>query len=515
LLKDIDLAVDRINKAIKNQERMMIFGDYDVDGVSGATILYLGLKELGANISVRLPHREKDGYGLNTRVLDECSQAEVKVVITVDCGISNVKEVEYGKNLGLDIIITDHHSIPPVLPSAYAIINPKQTDCSYPEKEIVGSVVAFKLICALFDQNLKAKTYLPSFLDLAALATVADCAPLRGENRLIVKQGLLQFANTQHRGLRKLAESYELLPPLTQNPQPSTLNYKPLSSYHLGFLIAPCINAAGRLEDPMIAFKMMIGDTEKAMELRQMNLDRQEIVRTALQEAMEQVEKHHQNDPILIFWAENWQPGIIGLLAGRLCEKYYRPVICLTRHEEKYVGSCRSIPEINIVEKLQAHEDLFLNYGGHAQAAGLSISPGKLEELRTRLIDEVQKQIDEKPIQPYLSLDTEIMENEIDLETVESIKSLEPFGMGNPTPKFLFKNIEIKQVRAVGQDKTHLQFGFQHRGRPFKGIAFQFAEHEAKIKEWDTVDIACQLNRNEFRGNVTVDLQVVDMRKSL
>jgi len=264
----------------------------------------------------------------------------------------------------------------------------------------------------------------------------------------------------------------------------------------------------------MIAFKMMIGDTEKALELRQMNLDRQEIVRTALEEAIEQVEKFHQDDPILIFWAENWQPGIIGLLAGRLCEKYYRPVICLTRHEEKYVGSCRSIPEINIVEKLQANEDLFLNYGGHAQAAGLSIVPEKLEELRTRLIHDIKIQIDESPIQPYLSLDTEIMVNEIDLETVENIKTLEPFGMGNPTPKFLFKDVEIKQVRAVGQEKTHLQFGFQHQGRPFKGIAFQFAEHEDKIKEWKKVDIACQLNRNEFRGNVSVDLQVVDMRRA-
>src|SRR5690606_29747753 len=283
LLKDIDIAVGRITKAIKDQERIMVFGDYDVDGVTGATILCLGLKELGANVSVRLPHREKDGYGLNTQFLDECSQASVKVVVTVDCGISNVKEVEYGKNLGLDIIVTAHHSIPPVIPDAYAVINPKQPVCSYPEKEIVGSVVAFKLIYALFEtapiENWKLK--IENLMDLAALATVADCAPLRGENRPIVKNGLLQFANTKHRGLRTLLESYQLAS-------------KPLTSYHLGFNIAPCINAAGRLEDPLIAFKMMIGDTEKAMELRQMNLDRQEIVKSALAEALEQVEKDHR-----------------------------------------------------------------------------------------------------------------------------------------------------------------------------------------------------------------------------
>jgi single-stranded-DNA-specific exonuclease len=508
-LKDVDKAVHRISSAIKNMERIMIFGDYDVDGVTGATILYLGLKQLGANVSVRLPHREKDGYGLNTRVLDECVQAGVSIVITVDCGISNVKEVEYGNSLGLEIIVTDHHTIPPVLPNAYAIINPKQIDCSYPEKEIVGSVVAFKLICALFEHlsspttyNLQPTTYL---LDLAALATVADCAPLKGENRLIVKKGLLQFANTQHRGLRKLAESYELI------SGPGSR----VTSYDLGFKIAPCINAAGRLEDPLIAFKMMIGDTDKAIELRQMNLDRQEIVKTALAEALEQVENHHRDDPILIFWAENWQPGIIGLLAGRLCERYYRPVICLTRHEAKYVGSCRSVPEINIVEKLQEHEDLFLNYGGHAQAAGLSIAPEKLEELRSRLIADIGQQVKENPIQPYLSLDTEISVDEIHLGTVEKIKTLEPFGMGNPAPKFLFKNVKIEQMRPVGADKTHLQFQFRHEGSFFKGIAFQFAEHEAALKQWETVDLACQLNRNEFRGQVTVDLQVVDARKSL
>ena len=225
LLKDLKKSVERIQSAIQKKERIMIFGDYDVDGVTGATILYLGLKELGANVSVRLPHREKDGYGLNTHVLDECSQAEVKVVITVDCGISNVKEVEYGNNLGLDIIITDHHTIPPALPNAYAIVNPKQTDCEYPEKEIVGSVVAFKLICALFETtNYELQT--TNYLDLAALATVADCAPLRGENRTIVKKGLLQFANTQHRGLRKLAESFDLLPSSSLNYRPSTIDHR-------------------------------------------------------------------------------------------------------------------------------------------------------------------------------------------------------------------------------------------------------------------------------------------------
>jgi single-stranded-DNA-specific exonuclease len=501
-LKDIEKAVQRLSKAIENNERIMIFGDYDVDGVSGASILYLGLKKLGAQVSVRLPHREKDGYGLNTKVLDESKELGVSLLITVDCGISNVEEVKYGNKLGLEIIITDHHSIPPVLPEAYAILNPKQVNCEYPDKEICGSVVGYKLIIALFER-LNPELNHREFIDLAALATVADCMPLKGENRYIVKEGLLQFKQTQHRGLRTLLESYELT-----NPE------KEIKSYHLGFNIAPCINAAGRLEDPLIAFKMMMGDTEKALELRRINNERQDVVKVALEEAMIQVERDHLEDPILVFWADNWPPGIVGLLAGRLCERYHKPVICLTRHEDKFVGSCRSIPQINIVERLQANEDLFLNYGGHAQAAGLSIKEENLEELRSRLIDNINEYIKENPIIPTLSLDTEVKEKEISLENVSALNSLEPFGMGNPKPKFLLKGVKLNFARAVGKDKTHLQLGINTGTQDLKGIAFQMAEHKAQLESWGELDIVCQMNKNEFRGKTTVDLQVLDARPS-
>ncbi|MDP3975820.1 MAG: single-stranded-DNA-specific exonuclease RecJ [bacterium] len=513
-LKDIDKAVARLERALKDQERIMIFGDYDVDGVTGASILYLGLKDLGALVSVRLPHREKDGYGLNTRVLDECKQLGVPIVITVDCGISNVKEVEYGKELGLDIIITDHHAIPPQLPKAFAILNPKQVDCQYPEKNICGAVVAFKLLMALSERIKSTVADLSdTFLDMAALATVADCMPLTGENRLIVKRGLLQFQQTKHRGLRTLLQSYNLI----NNPKLQTTNYElrtpTINSYDLGFKIAPCINAAGRLEDPMIAFKMMMGDEETALQLRGINEERQEVVKSALEEASAQVERDHLNDPILIFWGETWQPGIIGLLAGKICEKYHKPVICLTRHEHKYVGSCRSIPEINIVETLQRHEDLFLNYGGHAQAAGLSIAPQRLDELRQRLIAEVAAFMKKNPIEPYLSIDTEILAEEITLKNTQLLDRLEPFGMGNTKPKFLLKNLTIAEARPVGKDQTHLQLQLSNGKQVFKGIAFQMAEHQQTLRDWKTVDLVCQLNRNEWNGKTSVDLQVVDARK--
>jgi single-stranded-DNA-specific exonuclease len=502
-LKDIEKAVIRIQEAIQKKERIMIFGDYDVDGVSGASILFLGLKELGAQVSVRLPHREKDGYGLNTKVLDESNKLEVSILITVDCGISNVKEVAYGNNLGLDIIITDHHAIPRVLPEAYAILNPKQNDCKYPDKEVCGSVVAFKLIDALFEKNDSDLFDISKYIDLAALATVADCMPLKGENRLIVKKGLLQFKQTKHRGLRTLLESYELT-----NPE------KEIKSYHLGFNIAPCINAAGRLEDPLIAFKMMMGDSEKAMELRRINNERQDIVKEALEEAIQQVKRDHMNDPILVFWADNWQPGIVGLLAGRLCERYHKPTICLTRHEEKFVGSCRSIPQINIIKLLQENEDLFLNYGGHAQAAGLSIKEKNLKELRKRLIKNISSFLKKNPIIPSISIDTEIRANEISLENVSALNQLEPFGMGNPKPKLLLKDVQLDFARAVGKDKSHLQLGLLLGNQKIKGISFQMAEYKDQILMWRKVDVICQMNKNTFRGNTSVDLQVIDVRPS-
>ncbi len=505
-MKGMKKAIERIAQGIKDEERIMIFGDYDVDGVCGASILYLGMKELGANVSVRLPHRERDGYGLNMKVIEECLELGVKILITVDCGISNVKQVAYGMSKGIDVIVTDHHSIPNVLPKAFAVLNPKQKDCEYPEKEIVGSVVAFKLLSALSAHHQQPTTsnQLYQFLDLAALATVADCAPLRGENRLIVKLGLEQMRETKHRGLRKLLDSY-----------PDTSNQKPITSYHLGFKIAPCINAAGRLEDPMMAFSMMLGDEAMALELRELNEERQGIVKSALEEALKIVEQKHSKDPVIVIWHQQWQPGIIGLLAGKLCEHYGRPAICLTLHGDKYVGSCRSIPEINIVDELRQCEDLFIGYGGHAQAAGLSILEKNLEPFRNRLHRSIGERLKDRPLEPALFIDTEIMPEEISLATSRQLTSLEPFGMGNHKPKFLLKAVTVLETRIVGKDLTHLQLSLAtSEGEVMKGIAFQMAEHQSMLESWKIIDLVCQLNKNEWNGKVSIDLQLVDARQS-
>lgn len=545
LMKNMEKAVERIQYAMNHEERIMIFGDYDVDGVCGSSILYLGLQELGADVSVRLPNRERDGYGLNTKVIDECLELGVKVLITVDCGISGVEPVAYGMSKGIDIIITDHHSIPPELPKAFAILNPKQKDCNYPEKEIVGTVVAFKLLTALFfviptkperrteeslvtlkisdsftrpqhllQGNLIAMT---KYLDLAALATVADCAPLQGENRLIVKMGLEQMRNTQHRGLRKLLESYDLAPKASDSIQQSSrqesYKLKALSSYHLGFLIAPAINAAGRLEDPMIAFRMMLGDEEKALELRRLNEERQMIVEGALEDALMQAEEWKEK-PALILSSEFWSPGIIGLLAGKLCEKYERPAICFTKVQNKLVGSCRSTRDINIVEWLSKYKNLFIGYGGHSQAAGLSIQEENLGVFREDILRDLEVFRKENPFSSELIIDTELKAEEISLEKARNLKKLEPFGMGNPKPKLLVKHGRIQDLRIVGREGSHLQLQLRVGNMNVKAIAFQMGEYKKTLENWSTVDLVSTLEENTFQEKTSIQLNITDMRPS-
>lgn len=498
LLKNIDKAVTRLEAAITNQERIMVFGDYDVDGVTGATIIYLSLKHLTNQVSIRLPHRERDGYGLNMKVIDECHQNDVKMIITVDCGISNVKEIAYAESLGINVIITDHHDIPLELPNAYAILNPQQKDCEYPEPKICGAVVGFKAMQALFEHVGRSANELDKYMDMAAMATIADCMPLRGENRLIVKRGLKQFEQCEHRGLKKLVDL--------------RLEGKRITSEGIGFFVSPSINAAGRITEPTFALDMMIGNSEaaekRAEELVAINEERRKIQKNHLSSFIEQADPEAT---IHIHWSDEWPGGINGLLAGELCKKFHRPAICLAKSEEHYTASCRSIPGINILEVLQKHEDLFIKYGGHAPAAGFSIKPEKLEEMKARLTQEVETLLQENPIIPTLHLETELNPEELTLESVQSIMQLEPFGMGNPKPQFLVSGFEVVETRPVG-DGTHLSMTLKKGEQSYRCIAFGKAEHEEQLKAWKHIDIACRISENEFRGKTSLSIQVVDAR---
>lgn len=501
LLKNIDTAVKRLEQAIQSKERIMVFGDYDVDGVTGATIIYLSLKKLTNEVSIRLPHRDRDGYGLNTKFIDECYKNQVKVIITVDCGISNVAEIAHAESLGIHVIITDHHDIPLEIPNAYAILNPQQEDCNYPEAKVCGAVVGFKAMQALFEHVGKDPNELDIYLDMAAMATIADCMPLRGENRLIVKKGLKQFEQCQHRGLKKLVES--------------KLGGKRITSEGIGFWVAPSINAAGRINEPTAALDMMIGNSEaaekKALELSEINEERRSILKNHLQDVINQV---NPDDSLHIFWSETWPSGINGLLAGELCKKFHKPAICLTKSGEHYTASCRSISGINIVEVLQKHDELFIKYGGHAAAAGFSIAPENLEIMKEKLTADIGQFLKENPITPTLYLETQLNESELNLDTIGVIEQFEPFGMGNPKPQFLLRNVEVIHTKPVGEDQTHLSLTIRKGTQEFRCIAFGQAEHEELLKQWEQIDIACKLSRNEFRGNVSLNIQVVDARKA-
>ena len=374
LFKDMEKACQRIYKAIKNKELITVYGDYDADGVSSAVILRSVLKNLKANVEVYLPHRAKEGYGLNKKAVEELAKKS-KVVITCDCGISNYEEVDIANEKGLDVIITDHHTVPEKLPKALAIIHP-QVDEKYPFKFLAGGGVAFKLAQALLshaknDLSAKEKEINEKWLlDMVALATVADMVPLLGENRTLVKYGMLVLKKTQRLGMKKLIEI-------------ANLDVSKIDTRSIGFSLAPRINAAGRMDHANLAYYLMIEEDEDkaiqlAKDLNQSNLDRQKLTERIVREAKAQ--KINEDDSLLTFYNPDWSSGLTGLVAGRLAREHSRPVFVMTKVDENIVGSGRSVPEFNIIEALQDNEELLIKYGGHPQACGFSMDPAKQEE---------------------------------------------------------------------------------------------------------------------------------------
>jgi len=498
LLKDCQKAVERIQEAIKKKERVMIYGDYDVDGITSANLLYQVLRSLGAEVSVRLPHRVNDGYGLNEKFIKECQNLKVALIITVDCGVSNKPEIEQANTAGIDVIITDHHSPPPELPNALAILNPKQEDCEYPNKEIVGVGVAFKFAQALFKTFEKPSDEVYQYLDLVALGTVADCAQIVGENRVFVKCGLDRLKNTINPGLRSLMQA-------------SKVDTNNLSTYTLGFILSPRLNAAGRLEDPLFAFNLLNGQLQNSAFLDKINVKRQELVRTFLKEAEELLGEVKTSQKILIVGSDQWHVGVIGLIAGRLCEKYNRPAIAITKLGDQYVGSARSIGEFNVIETLRKFDDLFTHYGGHKGAAGFSVPLCNVKNLTQGLEKEAKKALKGVKLTAKIQIDTEILPQEITWENLEALEKLEPFGLGNPQPRFLLRNVKISDLRLLGKEKTHLGFGLDLENQPLRAIAFRFGEHYRKLREHRSLDLVFSLEKNTWKGNTNMQAKIEDI----
>ena len=500
LLSGMEEAVRLIRRAVSSGERIMIFGDYDADGVCAASILLETLTEEGASVSFRLPDRRKDGYGLNENAVREIS-GKAGLLITVDCGISNAAEVALAKSLGLTVIVTDHHQLPEALPEADAVLNPLIG--SYPCPYLCGAGVALK-IC----QALQGMEGVRKRIDLAAIATVADIVPLLGENRAIVREGLERIRCTGRPGLKALLEVSGTSAPVRADA--------------LAFRIVPRLNAAGRLGDASLCVQLLLtGKPEKAAaaakQLEEMNRRRQNMEHEITDAAFRSVaESVSPEDRILIAAGEGWNPGLIGLSAGKLCEKFFRPAIVLSLPEDggPAVGSCRSVPGVHIFEMLQACGDLLVRFGGHAQAAGLTVERENIPALREKLNRVIRESCDESVFIPRREYDLELPFRTWTPETLKELDLLEPTGCGNPPPVFLLSGASVQAMRRVGRDLSHLQLSLVTPENTFvRGIAF-FMGEEAEKDHLD-VDLLYRPVKNEFNGRVSVEAQVSALRESV
>ncbi len=490
LLQDMDRAIERINSAITSQEPIMIFGDYDADGVSSTTIMMRALGEMGANVRYYIPNRFTEGYGPNELAFRKASENGIRLIITVDTGISALHEADVAKELGMDLIITDHHEPGPKLPQAFAIIHPKLPGSCYPFRDLAGVGVAFKVAHALLGR-------VPEELcEIAAIGTIADLVPLRDENRLIARKGILQAKTTQNAGLRALLSL-------------AKADANAINEESFGFLIGPRINAAGRLgsADPAVELLMTEDKLEAealASEIDRLNKERQALVSAISEEAIKEVETYYPTDEnrVLVIGNECWNPGVIGIVASRLVEKFYRPAIVLSFDREKGIakGSARSIPGFDLFQNLSSCRELLPHFGGHPMAAGMTLDLDNVGELRARLNDLAHAQLSEEELIPVTELEAAPSLGEISLETIEQLNMLSPFGVANPKPKFLVKNAALSSMRKIGGDKTHLKVTLADQGNQLDGIGFGLGSLYDHISPLAKVSVIGELSINEWNN---------------
>ncbi len=503
LLKDMKLAINRIQHAIDKNEKIMIFGDYDVDGITATALLFNFLQELGVDIHYTLPHREKDGYGLKTYFIDQFKKENVQLLVTVDCGTSNLKEITLANELEIDVVVTDHHGLPKTLPNAWAIVNPHQPDCDYPNKEICGSTIAYKLISALAHHywgTTKAVSYLEEQLGTVALGIIGDCMALEGENRVMVREGLKKINAGKSPVISALLKAAGL--PTTN-----------VNSTTLGFQVGPRINAAGRIDHPNQAFKLLNGEIDQALKLQELNLKRRELTKQYTDEAFDIIDSWSEIPPIIAISHPDWSAGLLGLIASRMVEKYYRPTIAMQEREDSFVGSMRSISGFNITESIREKiEPLCHAFGGHAMAGGFTLKKEKIDLFKSYIYEVGKLNINEKDLEKILKIDCEALPSEISFDFYQKMNLLEPFGNGNPIPTLVLKNLKIEQVKCIGKERDHLKLRFEHSGQTFDGIAFRFGEHLDKISTNQFCDVAFQLDVNEWNGQKKLQLRILDLK---
>ncbi len=502
-LTNMASAVDRIANAIKNQDLIAVYGDYDADGVTATALLVQVLQHLDASVRGYIPDRFSEGYGLNNEALTSLNQEGVKLVITVDCGIRSIAEAEHAHKIGLDMIITDHHHPGSTIPHATAVINPKLPFDTYPEKNLAGVGLAYKLAEALFHQQGQPETVIESYLDLVAIGTVSDLVPLVGENRSLVRAGLEQIRQAQRQGVLSLIGV-------------SGLNPKNITSGDIAFMLGPRLNAAGRLDSALAALDLLLTSdvtlaSRYAQLLNNQNNERQRITRE-IQVKAEQIAFSDDPNPILLFAADpEFNPGVVGLAASRLTEQYYRPAIVASQGDEFTRGSCRSIPEFHITAALDQCADLLHHYGGHSAAAGFTVYTHLLPDFLDRMKQITTQQIGALDLRPVLEIDAEVELTDLRADLLMALDGLQPTGMGNRSALFLTRNALVKFKRTIGKDSSHLKLVLEDSQRvSHDAIAFRMGQHANDLPQ--RVDLVFAFEKNEYNGQSFLQLNVRDIR---
>ena len=507
-------GISLLQQAIAKGEKIRIIGDYDIDGVCATYILLTGLKKVGANVDTVIPDRVKDGYGINENLIDGAKADSVDVIVTCDNGIAAYQQIAYAKELGIKVIVTDHHEVPfeenengrlKKLPPADVIINPKQERCGYPWKGLCGGAVAWKLVAALYETYGVAMEEAYKLLEFAAIATVGDIMELQDENRIIVKEGLKRIHHTKNIGLRSLIEV-------------NGLERDSIGAYHIGFVLGPCINAGGRLDTAKRALELFASEDKEAADrlagdLKALNDSRKELTKDGVEEAIRQVlDTGRRSERVLVIYLPDCHESIAGIIAGKVKEQFYRPTIVLTDAEDGIKGSGRSIPGYNMFEELSKVGELFTKFGGHPMAAGMSLPKENLQKLRSQLNKNCM--LTEEDMIEKLSIDIAMPIQYISEDFIEELKVLEPFGNGNSKPLFAERDFHVLQSQVLGKNKNTVKvYGINAAGCHMEGLYFGNPEDLLKLLEKkDTISITYYPAVNEFRGKKTLQIMIQDFQ---
>lgn len=508
-LADMDRAVDRLERALAQRERIAIHGDYDVDGITSTVILRRALEMLGGEVVHFIPERLRDGYGLQRAAIERLHADRVALVVSVDCGIRSTDAAARARELGVDLIVTDHHEPDGTLPAALAVINPKRPDCEYPDKHLAGVGVALKLVQALCQRAGKGK-WLPAFVKIAAIGTLADVVPLVGENRVIARLGLASLSRGPHTiGLRSLLDA-------------SGLSGKTIDSYQVAFMLAPRVNAAGRMSTPDIATRLLLATDEAmadqaralAQQLNDENLRRQQEEADLVAQARKAIE----TDPavgahnVLVVGGDGWHRGVIGIAASKLVDAFHKPAIVLSVEGDVAHGSCRSIPDFDMLGALEMCSDVFVKFGGHKQAAGLTMEAARIPEFRARINEYADRVLEPDQLRPRLRIDGPLRLKSITPDLMRDLDAMGPFGMANPRPVFHASGVEIVDGPRALKER-HLKMTFAQDGRRFRAIAWRAVERTEFLNQNRAgVNLAFSLEKNEFQGETYLELSVADVK---